>query len=85
MKRLINIGLLLCCISLSTWAQDVMDISLLHTIVNDTSRIDSTSVVSSMTADTASVLLPDTVTMTVDKQDTVIVIRGLLDSLNAPA
>ena len=62
-----------------------MDISLLHTIVNDTSRIDSTSVVSSMTADTASVLLPDTVTMTVDKQDTVIVIRGLLDSLNAPA
>lgn len=85
MKRLINIGLLLCCISLSTWAQDVMDISLLHTIVNDTSRIDTTSVVPSMTADTASVLLPDTVTMTVDKQDTVIVIHGLLDSVNAPA
>lgn len=85
MKRLINIGLLLCCISLSTWAQDVMDISLLHTIVNDTNRIDTTSVVPSMTADTASVLLPDTVTMTVDKQDTVIVIHGLLDSVNAPA
>ena len=85
MKRLINIGLLLCCITLSTWAQDVMDISLLHTIVNDTSRIDTTSVVPSMTADTASVLLPDTVTMTVDKQDTVIVIHGLLDSVNAPA
>lgn len=85
MKRLINIGILLCCISLSTWAQDVMDISLLHTIVNDTSRIDTTSVVPSMTADTASVLLPDTVTMTVDKQDTVIVIHGLLDSVNAPA
>lgn len=85
MKRLINIGLLLCCISLSTWAQDVMDISLLHTIVNDTNRIDTTSVVPSMTADTASVLLPDTVTMTIDKQDTVIVIHGLLDSVNAPA
>lgn len=85
MKRLINIGILLCCISLSTWAQDVMDISLLHTIVNDTSRIDTTSVVPSMTADTASVLLSDTVTMTVDKQDTVIVIHGLLDSVNAPA
>lgn len=85
MKRLINIGILLCCISLSTWAQDVMDISLLHTIVNDTSRIDTTSVVPSMTADTASVLLPDTITMTVDKQDTVIVIHGLLDSVNAPA
>lgn len=85
MKRLINIGLLLCCISLSTWAQDVMDISLLHTIVNDTSRIDTTSVVPSMTADTASVLLSDTITMTVDKQDTVIVIHGLLDSVNAPA
>lgn len=85
MKRLINIGILLCCISLSTWAQDVMDISLLHTIVNDTSRIDTTSMVPSMTADTASVLLPDTVTMTVDKQDTVIVIHGLLDSVNAPA
>lgn len=85
MKRLINIGILLCCISLSTWAQDVMDISLLHTIVNDTSRIDTTSLVPSMTADTASVLLSDTVTMTVDKQDTVIVIHGLLDSVNAPA
>lgn len=85
MKRLINIGLLLCCISLSTWAQDVMDISLLHTIVNDTSRIDTTSVVHPMTEDSLSVLFPDTVTMTVDKQDTVIVIHGLLDSVNAPA
>ena len=75
---------MMCCISLSIWAQDVMDISLLHTLVNDSNRVDTVAAVEPATSDSLSLLFSDTVEMTIDQQDTVIVLHGLLDSLNAP-
>ena len=75
---------MMCCISLSIWAQDVMDISLLHTQVNDSNRVDTVAAVEPATSDSLSLLFSDTVEMTIDQQDTVIVLHGLLDSLNAP-
>ena len=75
---------MMCCISLSIWAQDVMDISLLHTLVNDSNRVDIVAAVEPATSDSLSLLFSDTVEMTIDQQDTVIVLHGLLDSLNAP-
>ena len=81
MKRLTHILLFLACVTLSAWAQDVMDISWLHTLVNDTNRIDSSQVYTE-SHDTIPLQLPDSVAMTVDKQDTVIVIHGLLDSFD---
>ena len=84
MKRLTYILLLLSCVTLSAWAQDVMDISWLHDLANDTNRVDSSQVLTA-SHDTVPMQLPNSVVMTVDKQDTVIVIHGLLDSINAPA
>ena len=84
MKRLTYILLLLSCLTLPAWAQDVMDISWLHDLANDTNRVDSSQVLTA-SHDTVPMQLPDSVVMTVDKQDTVIVIHGLLDSINAPA
>ncbi len=75
---------MMCCISLSIWAQDVMDISLLHALVNDSNRVDTVAAVEPATSDSLSLLFSDTVEMTIDQQDTVIVLHGLLDSLNAP-
>ena len=75
---------MMCCISLSIWAQDVRDISLLHALVNDSNRVDTVAAVEPATSDSLSLLFSDTVEMTIDQQDTVIVLHGLLDSLNAP-
>ena len=91
MKRLISIWFVLLCISCPLVAQDVdgdvLDISWLHKITQDTTRVDSVRAVPMATDtllafDTLSWQLPDTVAMTIDKQDTVIILHGLLDSLN---
>lgn len=91
MKRLVSIWLVWVCILLPLLAQDVdgdvLDISWLNKITNDTAHVDSVRSMPIMTdtlimSDTIAFQLPDTVAMTIDKQDTVIVIHGLLDSLN---
>ena len=91
MKRLVSIWFVLLCISCPLVAQDVdgdvLDISWLHKITQDTTRVDSVRAVPMATDtllafDTLSWQLPDTVAMTIDKQDTVIILHGLLDSLN---
>ena len=84
MKRLTYILFLLTCVTFSTRAQDVMDISWLHDLANDTNRVDSSQVLTA-SHDTVPMQLPDSVQMTIDHQDTIIVIHGLLDSINAPA
>lgn len=101
MKRLYNILLICCGFVLPLCAQkvdaDVLDISMLQKLRNnnlpvDTTRLDSVTPIDSVaevynipTVDTLSLLAQDTISVSVENRDTVIVVYGLLDSINNEA
>ena len=84
MKKLCSIWILVLCLSLPLWSQtiesDVLDINMLHTLQKRVISADTT-LIDSLTTGSLTLLLADTIVVSVENQDTIIVLSDTLEAV----
>ena len=84
MKTLCSIWILVLCLSLPLWSQtiesDVLDINMLHTLQKRVINADTTFI-DPLATDSLTLLLADTIVVSVENQDTIIVLPDTLEAV----